>query len=277
MEKVIDIEDRIPSMRKKRKRKANKKFLLLVFVFLLVLLTLLYFQSSLSDVQTISINETALNSSETYEEQSGIAVGSSLWGFRTAAAEKKLESITGVKEAAVKREFLNDVVIRITEWKPIAYIENDSDYDLLLENGSRIPLKNQEILSHAPILSKFKEEQPVKQMIAQLQEMEGSVFELISELHYKGEDRIAVFMNDGYEVHATITGFADKMTFYPEIIAQLPKEEKGVLDIELGAYFKKYSDYYREPEAENDETVKGMPLDPGEEKEGASEEKAESN
>ncbi|WP_313234368.1 cell division protein FtsQ/DivIB [Sporosarcina ureae] len=247
MEKVIDIEDRIPSMRKKRRRRANMSFLLLVVIFVLVLLALLYFQSSLSDVSKISINETVLQESEYYKGQSGLYKGQSLWGFRAKDIENNLEKIPGVKEAKVKRDFYNDVSINVTEWEPVAYIENQTQYDLLLENGDRLEATDPDILSHAPILSGFTEPDVTERMIKQLQKMDSTVFELLSELRYEGEDKIDVFMSDGYEVHALILGFADKMSYYPDIIAQLPKEEKGVLDIEIGVYFKTYTDFYKEP------------------------------
>lgn len=265
MDKVIDIEDRIPSLRKKRKRKANKKFLLLVAIFLLVLLALLYFQSPLSDIQKISINQTTLNDAELYKEQSGLSVGQSFWSFRTADIERNLLEITGVKEVSVSRENWNDVEITLKEWKPIAYIENKLQYDLLLENGDRMATKDTEALLHAPILLGFNEPNIIERMIEQLQAMDYSEFEMISELRYKGEDKIEVFMNDGYEVHAAILGFADKMSYYPDIIAQLPEGEKGILDMEIGVYFKTYTDYYKEPEQEGMEEGKtsGKPVEVG--------------
>ncbi|PID22556.1 cell division protein DivIB [Sporosarcina sp. P3] len=270
VEKVIDIEDRIPSMRKKRRRRANMSFLLLVVIFVLVLLALLYFQSSLSDVSKISINETVLQDSEVYKDQSGLYKGQSLWGFRAKDIENNIQKIPGVKDAKVKRDFYNDVSIHVTEWEPVAYIENQTQYDLLLENGDRLEATDPDILSHAPILSGFTEPDVTERMINQLQEMDSTVFELLSELRYEGEDKIDVFMSDGYEVHALILGFADKMSYYPDIIAQLPKEEKGVLDIEIGVYFKTYTDFYKEPvpvdveipqPVEEPNVTKGKPAD----------------
>lgn len=262
MDKVIDIEERIPSMRKKRRRKTNKKFILLVALFLIVLFSLLYFQSSLSDVKQISINDdTELQEGKYYVGQSGLFIGQSLWGFKTSDIEQKLRRITGVKEASVSRAFINNVNIHLTEWKPVAYLENKEKFDLLLENGDEIATDNPDTLLHAPILSDFTERPVIEDMIEQLKEMDSSVFELVSEIHYTDEDTIKVYMNDGYEVHAAISSFAEKMQYYPEIIAQLPKEEKGVLDIEIGVFFKTFTDYYQElgqeeehePEAESAE------------------------
>lgn len=254
MDKVIDIEERIPSMRKKRRRKTNKKFILLVALFLIVLLSLLYFQSPLSDVRQISINDTELQEGKFYVSQSGLFIGQSLWGFKTKDIEQKLRRITGVKDASVSREFINDVHIHLTEWKPVAYLENKEKFDLLLENGDEIATGNPDTLLHAPILSDFTGRGAVEDMIEQLKEMDSSVFELVSEIHYTDEDNIKVYMNDGYEVHAAISSFAEKMQYYPEIVAQLPKEEKGVLDIEIGVFFKTFTDYYQElgQEGENE-------------------------
>ena len=54
MDKVIDIEERIPSMREKRRRKTNKKFLFMLTVFVVALLAILYFQSPLSKINELA-------------------------------------------------------------------------------------------------------------------------------------------------------------------------------------------------------------------------------
>ena len=64
MDKVIDIEERIPSMREKRRRKTNKKFLFVLSVFVVALLAILYFQSPLSKVGMITVSGAMLHDSE---------------------------------------------------------------------------------------------------------------------------------------------------------------------------------------------------------------------
>ena len=54
MEKVIDIEERIPSMREKRRRKTNKKFLFVLTDIRRCASRYLYFQSPLSRIKEIS-------------------------------------------------------------------------------------------------------------------------------------------------------------------------------------------------------------------------------
>lgn len=249
MDKVIDIEDRIPSMREKRRRRTNKKFLLLLTLFILVLLFLLYFQSPLSKVNDITINDTVLQEGKVYKDNSGLFKGQSLWGFKKSDIEKKLRKVPGVKDADVSREFLNNISVHITEWKPIAFIEDQNQFHMLLENGDLLEHVEPHAMTNAPILSGFDEKRALKLLIAQLQEMDSSVHEQLSQITYKSEDRIQVYMNDGNEVHAVLPTFAEKMTYYPDIAAQLPKNEKGVIDMEIGVYFKSYSDYYQGLEA----------------------------
>ena len=39
--------------------------------------------------------------------------------------------------------------------------------------------------------------------------------------------RISLFMNDGFEVSATLRSFSEKMIHYPSIISQLDPKHKG--------------------------------------------------
>ena len=246
MEKVIDIEERIPSMRKKRRRRTNKKFSFVLFVFVIALLITLYFQSALSEVGKLTINETVLHESQFYEEQSGLAVGDALWGFRIEEIEKSLGTLIGVEQVTVKRKWLRDVDIRISERDTVAYIEEKGRYSLLLENGELFATEL--LLAKAPILNGFTDEAIRKRMAKQLMKLDEEVYHLISEITFEGTkddiDSLRVYMDDGFEVRAVISTFAEKMTYYPEITAQLNGLEKGVIDVEVGTYFTPFSKVY---------------------------------
>ena len=135
MEKVIDIEERIPSMRKKRRRKTNRKFSMIMLVFVMLLLTILYFQSSLSRIDKINVTGFSYYDEKFYTEASGLQTGGSLWRFSQKDVIATLKDIEGVKDVSVKRKWLRDVEIGITEWGKVAYIEDRGMYSLLLENG----------------------------------------------------------------------------------------------------------------------------------------------
>ncbi len=256
MDKVIDIEERIPSMREKRRRKTNKKFLLMLTVFVVALLAILYFQSPLSKVREISVSGALLNEQALYKEQSGLALDNPIWSFSTGSIEKTLAEIDGVKNVSVSRKWFRDIAIVITEWETVAYIEDDGHYSLLLENGEIFPAGMLSPEAEAPILTNFQDSDIRKRMTTQLLKMDGNVYQLLSEIIFDGteedSDSITVYMNDGFEVRAVISTFAEQMVYYPDVTAQLAGYEKGVIDMEVGTYFTPYSKVYGLIEEEGD-------------------------
>lgn len=248
MEKIIDIEERIPSMRKKRRRKTNRKFSFILVVFVLLLLAILYFQSSLSRIHQIKVNGFSFYDEQFYEEASGLETDGSLWGFSRKDVVTKMKAIEGVKDVSVQRKWLRDVEIDITEWDKVAYVEDRGQYSLLLENGELFTSENQLLEDEAPILNGFEKEEDRKRISAQLMKLDDDVYPLISEIILTGTkidpDTITVYMNDGFEIRAIMSNFADQMTYYPDITAQLHDYEKGVIDMEVGTFFTPFSELY---------------------------------
>ncbi|MFS0574345.1 cell division protein FtsQ/DivIB [Sporosarcina sp. 179-K 3D1 HS] len=247
MDKVIDIEERIPSMRKKRRRRTNKKFLSILAIFVLALLAILYFQSSYSKVDRIQVVGAQLHDSEDYIRQSGLQEGDPIWGFNLEEVEKAVSGLDGVQKAEVSRKWLRDIEITVTEWKTVAYLYDGNQYELLLENGDLFK-DGVKMEKEAPILNNFDDAAIREEMTDQLLQMDSDVYDAISEIIYEGTeedpDRLQVYMNDGYEVRAVISSFADKMKYYPQVTAQLQGHEKGVIDMEVGTYFTPFSEMY---------------------------------
>lgn len=255
MKKVIDIEEKIPSMREKRKRKANRKFYFVVGLFVIALLLVLYFQSPLSKIENIKVTGAHINEASAYLERSELQSGDGLWGFTKKNVKKQLEKIEGVQNAEVSRVWFRDVTIAVEEWRPIAYMEIDDQYELLLENGDVFKPEKLLIEEDTPILNGFTNRENQNRVTEQLKKMENNVYQLISEIIYTGTkdnpESITVFMDDGYEVKALLPTFADKMVYYSEIVSQLTGEEKGVIDMEVGTFFTPYSQIYGVGASEN--------------------------
>lgn len=250
MRKVIDIEEKIPSMREKRKRRANRKFYFVISLFVIVLLLVLYFQSPLSKIEDIKITGAHIHETAFYLEKSGLQSGEGLWGFTKEDVKKQLKEVEGVQQVDVSRAWFRDVIIKIEEWRAIAYLEKDHQYALLLENGEVFKPKKLLLEEDAPIVNGFTNQETQSRIIEQLQKMENNVYQLISEIIYTGTkanpDSITVYMDDGYEIKALLSTFADKMIYYPEIVSQLTGEEKGIIDMEVGTFFTPYSKIYGE-------------------------------
>jgi len=252
MEKIIDLEDRIPTFREKRRRRTNLKFTLLIVVFVFILLVLLYFQSSISEIKKITINGPSLKDEAFYEEALSVKVGNSMWGFKQQELENELLSLPWVKSVEVKRKLLSTVQIDIEEWEKVAYVVENGDFYPVLENGETLKDEQENVPIDAPIFNDFEDEELRKRLLKELGKLDHSVLAMISQITVSVDKTdpyaITLFMNDGYEVRADLTTLASKLNYYPSIIAQISTDEqseKGIIDIEVGTYYKAYSDVYK--------------------------------
>lgn len=257
MKKVIDIEERIPTLRAKRRRRSNFKFIFLTTIFSIVLFFLLYFQSPYSDIKKIEVNGQQIAPTAFYTEQSGLKPGDSMWSFKEKDIEKLLLKEDWVKKAVVKRKWLTTVTISVEEWQKVAYIAQDNTFYPMLENG--IVLKQQGVLVpiDAPVFLEFDDEKIRKRLLKELANLQPTVLAVISQIKFTPTSTdpyaVTLFMNDGYEVRAEITTFAEKLNYYPSIVALIEgKEEfeKGIIDIEVGSYYKSYTEEYKEKTVE---------------------------
>lgn len=263
MEKVIDITERVPAMKKRRKRRTNFKFIALITIFLLIIVVLLYFQLPYSNIKKIDIKGAALREDAFYLQQSTLQVDDSLWGFKTSEVEQSIAENEWIKSVDVKRKFLNDVEITIEEWQKVAYISKDGEFYPMLENGVIFSEANEIIPIDAPIFLEFEDEALRKKLLKQLAELKPEVLSQISQINANPSETdpyaITLFMNDGYEVRADANTLGEKLNYYPSIIAQIEQQEvfeKGVIDIEVGTYYRPFSDVYTlnsDVEAESEE------------------------
>lgn len=248
MEKIIDIEDRIPTLKERRRRRTNKKFSILLFLFVSTLLVVLYFQSSYSQVQTIDLTGDALVPKEKYIEQSALKIGDSMWGFREKNIEKLIEQNEWVKSANVSRNWLTEVNIQVEEYKQIGYVEKEETLHIILENGKIINTDGQVLPLDGPIFAGFDDEKIRLRLIKELSNLNPEVLLTISQITYTPSENdaysIRVFMNDGNEIKAIIPSFSEKMNFYPSILSQLDPDTKGIIDLEVGTFFRPYIEVY---------------------------------
>ncbi|MFF6015032.1 cell division protein FtsQ/DivIB [Lysinibacillus fusiformis] len=265
MEKVIDIEDRIPTLKKRRKKRTNRKFIVLILLFFIVLAVLLYFQSPYSNINKITVNGAKLVDNEHYVETSTLALGKSMWGFKIEDVENLLLKDKWVKEAHVKRNWLRGVTIDVKEWKKVAYLAGDGTYYPLLENGERFEQKGNDTPIDAPVFIGITGEKTIKKLVAQLAQLKPEVLALISQVNTNSNDTnpnaVKLYMNDGYEVRAIIQTLADKLNYYPSIVAQIANLEKGVIDLEVGSYYRPFNEEYNKISIEMEANEDGEMVD----------------
>ncbi|MEK3974426.1 cell division protein FtsQ/DivIB [Psychrobacillus sp. FSL K6-1267] len=250
MEKIIDIEDRIPTLKEKRRRRTNKKFSILLFLFIFTLLVVLYFQSSYSQIQQIDLEGSNLFSKEEYIKQTGLTIGDSMWSFKEKDIEEALEKSDWVENVQVKRKWLSSIHIQVEEYKQVGYVESENTLQIVLENGKTIAPEGHIVPMEGPIITGFENEKIRLRLIKELKKMKNEVLLTISQISYvpKENDKysIQVYMNDGNEVQALIPSFSEKMNYYPSIVSQLNPDQKGVIDMEVGSFFEPYVEVFNE-------------------------------
>lgn len=243
--KVISIEDRIPKLKKIRKRKANRRLIVLLSLFFILIACVLYFLSPLSYVKTVEVKGNRYLSDEQIIKLSDLNKNQSIWKVDTAQLADHIKKNPEINNVDVVPVFPNSLKITVTEHDKIAYLFKGKHFYPILENGKMLGgLDSTEIPVFAPVLLDFKEGPVLNKLIKELTNLPEEIQNSISEIHHSPTKtdhyHITMYMNDGFEVSATILTLSDKMIHYPSIISQLNPKVKGVIDLEVGSFFKAY-------------------------------------
>ncbi|WP_066368315.1 cell division protein FtsQ/DivIB [Neobacillus fumarioli] len=243
--KIVALEDRIPKLKEQRRKKANRRLVFLLLLFFLMILVVAYTQSPLSRVKNITVTGSELYSDHEIIRETGLSLKTNIWTVKSTAIEAKLKQLPEVKSAAVTIQWPNSILIQIKEHKKAAYLKQGNYYYPIMENGKILKnYKMDKITGNSPILFDFKEGAILNMMVNGLKNLPNEIVNSISEIHFTPTKtdpyHISLFMNDGFEVSATLTNFSNKMVHYPSIISQLDPKKKGIIDLEVGSYFKAF-------------------------------------
>ncbi|MGZ4159938.1 MAG: cell division protein FtsQ/DivIB [Neobacillus sp.] len=255
--KIVALEDRIPKLKEQRRRKANRRLIFMLFLFFTLIAVVAYVQSPLSHVKKITVMGNEMYSTSEILNKTGLSNKTNIWKVKTQDIAMKLTSLSEIKKANVKIHWPNTIMIQVQEHNRIAYLEKGKAYFPVMENGTIIKdRKTNEIPGNFPILFDFKEGEALDEMVTGLRKLPNEILNSISEIHYTpkktDEYHISLFMNDGFEVSATLRTFSEKMVNYPSIISQLDPNKKGIIDLEVGSFFKAYETQGEDKQVEKD-------------------------
>ncbi len=253
--KIVALEDRIPKLKEQRRRRANKRLVLLLLLFFTMIAIIAYIQSPLSRVKSIMVEGNEVYSDKEIIRTSGLTNNTNIWKVKQKDIAVKLKKLSEVKSTAVNIHWPNTIVIKVKEHKRMAYLKQEQYYFPVMDNGKVLKNKKTEIIpTTSPILFEFKEGAALKEMIKSLEILPKEIVNSISEIHYTPTKtdsyHISLFMNEGFEVSATLRNFAQKMVHYPSIISQLDPNKKGIIDLEVGSYFKTFEEEAEEKKVE---------------------------
>ncbi|MBC1457535.1 cell division protein FtsQ/DivIB [Listeria newyorkensis] len=243
--KIVSIENRIPELKKYRKKKLIRHMSILISIFVLLILITLYFLSPLSKVQRIYVDGNHQVDEQTILTEGDLNLDAFVFGINKSKSTEALEKNPLIKKATIELQGLNTLRVHITENKTIGYQGKNGQYFDILETGKLLTTQPKQFpIGNNPIFSGFKNGQVLEDMVAQLNQLPEGVLLSISEIHFaptkSDDEHISLYMNDGNQVSATISTFAEKMAHYPSIVAQLKDDQKGIIDLEIGSYFRTY-------------------------------------
>lgn len=252
---VVSIEDRIPKLKQERKKKANRRLVFYLSIFFFLLSIVVYLQSPLSHVKTIEVSGNSYGADQEVIDQSGISEETNIWMVNKSNVVQAITKNPIVKSVEVKRKLPWTIQIQLTENDHVGFVNKDNAYYPILGNGKILKeMKQKTVNGTAPLLLGFSDESYLQDITDQLKKLPGSILNLISEIHWKPNDKnqnkILLYMNDGHMVDGTIRNFAENMKVYPSIVTQLKPDEKGIIHIGTGAYFEKLN---AESEASSDQ------------------------
>jgi len=260
-EKSKSFENTLQKLKKQRQKKLTTRLITLVLLFSFAILVVVYFISSLSKVDIVSVSGTKEVADQEIINISQIKSGDDLWGIffeRKEISKKIFSELPQVKAVEINFSGLNDYAIKIEEHQTVAYLAEDNRYYNILENGKIVNESRKISIGNPPIFKNFKENEALNTIIVQYQLLNENIQNSISEIEYIPSDiddyLIRLYMNDGNEVIASIPSFAEKMVYYPDMVKKIG-DQKGTFNIEVGAYFSPF-EYSEEKNGEEKEEEK---------------------
>lgn len=225
--------------------------------FFLLLSGVLYFQSPLSKIGTITVKGNQSLSPDFLVELSDLKIGTSFWKVNQNNVTERIKKHSEIKNVNIEKKLPNTIVINITEYKRVGYINRNNQFLPIIENGDIItPNKNDENIlpADAPILVGW-DEKGAKILAKELAEIQPSIAKLISEIHFTPTEydplHMTLYMNDGYEVRATVRSFSKNIEAYPSIVSELDPSLNGYIELDVVPTFIPY-EYQNTNEEEMD-------------------------
>lgn len=237
------LEDKLPKLKEQRRKKMKQQLAVLLLLFSFAILIVVYFISPLSKIEKISVAGASEVTDQSVISASQIKSGESLWETFFSKKEKEVlvkKKLSQVKSMDLKFDSINSYELAITEYKTVAYLEKNETYHNILENGKIVNESRKVSIGNQPIFINFKEGKVLNKMVEEYALLKENIHNSISEIEYTPSKTdpylIKIYMNDGNQVVASITSFAEKMAYYPDIVQKIGKQ-KGIINIEVGIYF----------------------------------------
>ncbi|ADU30847.1 cell division protein FtsQ/DivIB [Evansella cellulosilytica] len=252
---VIEIEERIPTLKDRRKQRANRRVIFYISLFFLLMTIVAYFQTSYSHVKSVNVVGNENVSEEWIIQQSRLLEEVSMWRINAQSVEETILERPEIAKVELNREWPNSIAIAVEEYNRVGYVAYDGLYYPLLETGQVLNNDGTQNPIDGPILTGMNSEEHTMELAEELVNISQSLRLRISEILLSPTEqdplRLIIYMNDGFEVHSTIRRFAERISPYPSVVEQLDPNVEGIVHMRVNPYFERF-DMEEEEEVESE-------------------------
>lgn len=219
--------------KKKKKRKLKIKNILILLLVILIFLGIIYYILQMP-INNIYITGNNILDDSVIIDEAKIDNYPSFLLTSSGGIKSNLSSNDYIDRVKVVKKLGNVVEIKITEYKAIALLNQDSQ--VLLSNGKIV--SNVYGLSDVPVLTNSVSDDVFDEFVKKFGEVNRNILRQVSQIEYSpvnvDDRRFLLYMDDGNLVYVTLTKI-DKLNKYNDIKDKM-ENKKGVIYLDSGDY-----------------------------------------
>jgi cell division protein FtsQ len=232
---------------KPSKNGSHKLVYLLIGLFMTVLI-ILFFRSSISKVAQINITGNQLVSQAAIGQAARVAVGDSYFSVSASSIEQRVKALKTIDSVKVSKKFPGLIHIDVKEYARVAFALNaDGVMEAYLADGSKVSLKGLSIPMDKPLLSNWKDDDPLMaKLCGILAQIPSALLSDLSEIKPNPsaayEDKIKIYTRSQFEVNTTVGYLLEKIPYLSSMINDMKEKDNinsGVLTLLESAYGEK--------------------------------------
>lgn len=199
------------------KRRGGRKLKIVLLLLFIVVLSVLFFNSSISEVSSVSVDGERFVAEDTIRQAAGVTVGEAFFGFTERSIESQLKKNAAIDQAEVTKVFPGEVRIHVQEFPVIGYeLSAQGEIMAILSNGTSVGTTNADFVVDKPLLSGWKKDDSVKialskQLAAIPEQQLSDLSEIRPDPSNAYPDRIRIYTRTRFEVITAVSVLADKL------------------------------------------------------------------
>lgn len=219
--------EQLPVLKKEKKKKSNtsRKLLFILLLLFVIILGVLFFRSSFSKISEVQISGNQLVQMDQILTASKLHVGDQFFGTSKGTIRDRILTNRAIEDVEVHLKFPGVIDIQVKEFPTVAYQISAANKQILgvMESGLTIPLKDNHIFIEKPILTQWKEKDPLltklcKQLGAIPNKLLMDISEILPDPSASYPDRIKMYTRSQFEVITTISLLKDKVEYLSNVI-----------------------------------------------------------